>query len=119
MPRWPRRPKAPWLLSKIMLQQEQGGDRLSVLSSGEAHLKYFVQFWAPRYKKDTPENVQRRATSHERSGSQVLQALIKGDGIVQSGEEEAQGRLIALYNSMKRGCGEAGLGLFSQVTAIG
>ena len=40
-------------------------------------------------------------------------------GIVQSGEEEAQGDLIILYDPLKGGCGEVDVGLFSQVTAIG
>ena len=57
------------------------------------HVKYRAQFWAPHYKKDldTLQCVQRGATNLVRglkykSYEEQLRA-----GIVQSGEEEAQG----------------------------
>ncbi|KAK4821081.1 hypothetical protein QYF61_012423 [Mycteria americana] len=64
------------------------------------HLEYCVQFWAPQYKRDIEvlERVQRRAAK-----------LVK--------EAEAEGDLIALYNYLKGGCREVGVGLFSQVTS--
>ena len=43
----------------------------------------------------------------------VLWGMVEGAGIVQSGEEELRGDLMALYNSLKAGCGEVGVGLFS------
>ena len=45
--------------------------------------------------------------------------MAEGAGIVQFGEEEAQGDLIAYYNHLKGGCSELGVGLFSRVTVVG
>ena len=47
------------------------------------------------------------------TGTQVLW----GTGIVQSGEEEAQGELIALYSHLEGGYGEVGVSLFSWGTS--
>jgi len=83
------------------------------------HLKYCIQFQAPHYMKNTEalEHVQRR--SCERSGAQVLWGVAEGAGVVQSGEEEARGDPMALYNSQNGGCSKVEVSLFSQVTAMG
>jgi len=63
------------------------------------------------------EHVQRRATRLVRIlENKSLREVAEGVGAVQSGEEEAEGDIIALYDYLKGGCSEAGVGLFSQVT---
>jgi len=82
------------------------------------HLKCCVQFWAPHYQKDTEvlECVQRRATRLVKGlEDKVCKEWLTERGLF--GEEEAEVRYKdeALYNYLKGGCNEAGVGLFSQV----